>query len=158
MHHEKNPCLVQNHASRILNLYITGRLYTSLKFRHREKSSYLAEIMHDEKNSCLVKICTSREDFIPRWKLCIARRFISRRNLRIARRYSWPARRRTWIKKEQCLSIGLDCILLFLIKNKHHGEHRRWQRKKHQYRISIYLSISTSSMECIEDDIAKHKA
>ena len=61
-------------------------------------------IMHDEKISCLVKIYTLREDFIPR------------RNLRIAGRYSCPARGSTWIKKEQYLSIGLDCILLFLIK------------------------------------------
>ena len=83
---------------------MTRRFHASSKF------------MHDEKNSCLVKICTSREDFIPRWKLCIAGRFISRENLRIAGRYSCPARGRTWIKKEQYLSIGLDCILLFLIK------------------------------------------
>ena len=151
MHDEKISCLVKIYASREdfmphWQLCTTRRFHASSKF------------MHDEKNSCLVKICTSQEDFILRWKLCIARRFISRRNLRIAGRYSWPARRRTWIKKEQYLSIGLDCIMLFLIKNKHHGEHRRWQQKKHQYRISIYLFISTSSMEHIEDDIAKHEA
>ena len=111
------------------NLCITRRIHASLKFRHREKSSYLAEIyasrkdfmprqiftswedflprwnlfitrtihaslkimhprnhasrkimhresiiMHDEKISCLIKIHTAREDFIPRWNLEIARR------------------------------------------------------------------------------------
>ena len=31
-------------------------------------------IMHDEKTSYLAEIYTSREDFIPRWNLCITRR------------------------------------------------------------------------------------
>ena len=30
-------------------------------------------IMHDEKISCLVKIYTSREEFMPRWNSCIAK-------------------------------------------------------------------------------------
>ena len=61
MHHEKNPCLVENHASR--------KSHALRKIMHCEST-----IMHDEKISCLVKIYTSREDFIPRWNLDIARR------------------------------------------------------------------------------------
>uniref|UniRef100_UPI0033930537 hypothetical protein n=1 Tax=Acinetobacter baumannii TaxID=470 RepID=UPI0033930537 len=57
-----------------------------------------------------------------RRNLHIARRFhaslkvMHRENFCIAGRYSCPARGHTRIKKEQHLSIGLDCILLLLIK------------------------------------------
>ena len=60
--------------------------------------------MREEKISCLAESYALREDFIPR------------RNLRITGRYPCPARGHTRIKKEQYLSIGLDCIMLFLIK------------------------------------------
>ena len=78
MHDEKISCLVEIYASREdfiprWNLYIARRIYASLEFMHSEnhasRKSCIAEIMHreslimhDEKNSCLVKICTSRED------------------------------------------------------------------------------------------------
>ena len=64
-----------------INIHASRNLYT-------EKSciaescivkSWIAEIvhresiiMHDEKISCLVKIYTSREEFMPRWNSCIA--------------------------------------------------------------------------------------
>ena len=103
IHREKNLYLAEICARREdfmphQNLHIVRRIYTSLKFRHREKNLYLAgihalresciaknhalrkithcesTIMHDEKDSCLVKIHTSREDFMPRRNLDIARR------------------------------------------------------------------------------------
>ena len=51
------------HASR--NLYTEESCITEIM--HRESI-----IMHDEKISCLVKIYTSREEFMPRWNSCIA--------------------------------------------------------------------------------------
>ena len=99
-----------------------------------------------------------REDFIPRW------------NLRIAGRYSCPAREHTWIKKgKSCIPRAIfihrpQVHPLFLKKkrkekeNKHQEVHRRWRQKKYQYRIRVYLFILASTEEYIEDCIAKHKA
>ena len=125
---------------------MTRRFHASSKF------------MHDEKNSCLVKICTSREDFIPRLKLCITRRFISHGNLRIAGRYLCPARGRTWIKKEICLSIGLDCILLFLIKVNIKKSIKDNDKRDIDIASTFIHLFLESNEEYIEDDIPKHKA
>ena len=112
----KNPCIAENHVSRKImhrkliskhrrkiflprkKLCITRRFHASLKFTHHEKIP------------CLVKIYTSRQNFIPHRNFDIERRFHTSqkfvhrfhtsRKLRIARRYSCPARRHTQLKKE----------------------------------------------------------
>ena len=59
-----------------INIHASRNLYTEesciaesciAEIMHRELI-----IMHDEKISCLVKIYTSREKFMPRWNSCIA--------------------------------------------------------------------------------------
>ena len=110
---------------------------------HREKTSYLAGIYTSREefmprwNSCIAKIMhrgnhasrvinyARREDFMPRQSYALREDFIPRMNICIAGRYSCPARGHTRIKKEQHLSIGLDCILLFIIKVDIKKEHRR---------------------------------
>ena len=68
----------------ILPLLFTGRYKYSCIAESCIAESCIAEsciaeimhresiIMHDEKISCLVKIYTSREEFMPRWNSCIA--------------------------------------------------------------------------------------
>ena len=137
MHDEKISCLI--------------KIYTSREeFMPRWKSciaeSCIAEIMHresiimhDEKISCLVKIYTSREDFMPRRKLCIARRFHTSQEFTYRGKIFMP-RKRTYMDKERAILIHwprLHSVISY--KSKHQGEHRRWQQKKRQYRISISL-------------------
>ena len=110
-------------------------MHRVLIFMHREKISYLTEIYASQEEfipcriyafvgifSCPAKDHASRfnfhalgEDFIPRWNLCIARRFHIFRNLCIARRfhpsqnlriagwYSCPARNHALPEKELCM-------------------------------------------------------
>ena len=164
---EKISCLVKIYTSREefmprWNSCIAESCIADIM--HRESI-----IMHDEKISCLVKIYARREEFMPRQYLHIARRFYSslkvmhREKIHFSREFTYCGkifmpRKRTYMDKERAILIHwprLHSVISY--KSKHHGEHRRWQQKKHQYRISIYLFISTSSMEHIEDDIAKHK-
>ena len=175
MHRGNHASRVNNHAWREdfmprQNLYIARRIYASLEFMHRGIMHRESIIMHDEKISCLVKIYARWEEFMPRQNLHIARRFYSslkvmhREKIHISQEFTYRGkifmtRKKTYLDKERAILIHWPRLhYVISYKNKHHGEHRRWQQKKHQYRISIHLFISTSSMEYIEDDIAKHKA
>ena len=149
---------------------MTRRFHASSKFIHREKNLCLAGIHASRNHASRVNNYAWREDFMPRQNLHIARRFYSslivmhREKIHFSRKFTYRGkifmpRKRTYLNKERAILIHWPRLHSVIShKNKHHGEHRRWQRKKHQYRISIYLFISTSSMEYIEDDIAKHKA
>ena len=154
------------------NLYIARRIYTSLEFVHREKDPCLVENQASRKKSCIAsqQLCTKRRIHALSKNFHIARRFYSslivmhREKIHFSRKFTYRGkifmpRKRTYLNKERAILIHWPRLHSVIShKNKHHGEHRRWQQKKHQYRISIYLFISTSSMEYVEDDIAKHKA
>ena len=108
MHYKKNPGLVENHASR--------------------------KIMH---RGTQVNNYARREDFMPRQIYILREDFIPRWNLRIAGRYSCPAREHTWIKK------GKSCIprAIFIHRPQLHPLFLKKKKKEKKRKINIKKSI-----------------
>ena len=111
VHHKKEPCLVENHASR--------------------------KVMHCENHALRVNDYARREEFMPRQNLHIARRFYSslkvmhREKIHISREFTYRGkifmpRKRTYLDKERAMLIHwprMHSVISY--KSKHQEEHRR---------------------------------
>ena len=95
-------------------------------------------IMHDEKVSCLVKIYTSREDFIPRWNSCIAK-IMHRRN-RASRVINYARREDFMPRRNLCIARRLHTSLEFIHREKNLFLAESYASREDSYLAGIYVS------------------
>ena len=147
----QNLCITRRfHASS--NLYIARRLHTSLEFMHHEKNPCLVEISH------IARRFHASLKVMHREKIRTSREFTYRGKIFIPRKRTYTDKGREIVYPKNNIYPSASTASFIFDKKQTSRKASKMTTKRHQYRINIYLFILTSSIEYIEDYIAKHKA